>query len=49
MEKTSVQLEPATIADLDKIAKERGMKRSGVMRKALTDFIKDCKEKGEIQ
>lgn len=49
MEKTSFQFEKDMIDDLDAIATERGMNRSQVVRKALDDYIKDCKAKGEIK
>ena len=49
MEKTSLQMEQDMIADLDKIAKVRGMNRSQVIRKALGEYIKACKKKGEIK
>ena len=49
MDKTSLQLEPNSIADLDKIADKRGMTRSQVMRKFLDEKIQDCKDKGEIK
>lgn len=49
MKRTSVQIEQDVIDDLDAIADERGMNRSQVMRKALQEYIKLCKEKGEIK
>lgn len=48
MEKTSVQLELDTILALDKVAAKRGMNRSQVMRKAIEDFLAECKKAGEF-
>lgn len=37
------------IADLDAVAKERGMNRSQVIRQANKEFIAASREKGEIK
>jgi len=49
MEKTSVQMEQDMIKDLDAVAIVRGMNRSQIIRKALQDYLEDCKKKGEIK
>lgn len=40
MEKTSVQMEQDMLDDLDTIAKEDGMNRSQIIRKACKEYIK---------
>ena len=43
MEKTSVQMEPDMIDDLDKIGELEEQNRSQVVRKALRDYIANYK------